>query len=353
MDEAGRAIFRHWPQLRDLVPWVSLGTFPTRIESLCVAAPGGGERTLWVKREDLAAPVYGGNKVRKLEFLLARARAKGATRLITVGAAGSHHALATTVHGRAQGFEVTLVLFPQPVSQHVRDVLRMDHALGAEIRWITRMEMVPVAMLQARLAYRRQHAFVIAAGGSDAWGTLGWVDAGLELAEQIERGEAPRPATIHVAAGTLGTAAGLALGLRAAGLDVPVKAARITSRLITNERTLATLVRGAAKILQTAGARIPIEDVLRQVEIGHTQIGRGYGRATPESTFALDAFAAAGLRLDATYTAKAAAQLLAASEAGPVLFVQTLSAAEPLVLTEDVAAELPSGVAAYLAQPGR
>jgi D-cysteine desulfhydrase len=212
------------------------------------------------------------------------------------------------------------------------------------------MEMVPVAMLQARLAYSRQERFIIAPGGSDAVGTLGWIDAGLEIAEQIERGEAPRPGIVHVAAGTLGTAAGLALGFAAAGFDIPIAATRITSRIITNERALASLVRGAAAILQSAGARAPVDRALRLVEIRHRQIGRGYGHGTDASLFASDAFAAAGLALDGTYTAKAAAEALSTGEPEPVLFIHTLSAVEPLERALQPAPDLPATVAAYLAQ---
>jgi 1-aminocyclopropane-1-carboxylate deaminase/D-cysteine desulfhydrase-like pyridoxal-dependent ACC family enzyme len=215
------------------------------------------------------------------------------------------------------------------------------------------MEMVPVTMLRARLAYRRAERFVIAPGGSDGVGTLGWVDAGLELAEQLERGELPRPAVVHVAAGTLGTAAGLALGLAAAGLDIPIAATRITSRIITNERALATLMRAAAGILQGAGVRVPLDRALRMVQLRHGQIGRGYGHETEAAAFALAAFAAAGLRLDGTYTAKAAAEALSPGQAGPVLFIHTLSAVEPIDRVNNAGDDLPASVATYLAQEGR
>ncbi len=353
MSELPRALFRRYPALQQYLPWTPLGRFPTRIDSVAIEGRDGRTRTILVKRDDLSAGLYGGNKVRKLEYLLAEARRRQSMRLITVGAAGSHHALATTAHGRAAGFEVTIVLFPQPLTPHVRNILLMDQALGADIRWLARMEMVPVAMLQARIAHRRERPFVIAPGGSDALGTMGWVDAGLELAEQIQRGECPKPTVIHVAAGTLGTAGGLAIGLTLAGLDVPIAATRITSRLVTNERALASLVRGAAGILQRAGIAVPVERALRTVELRHEQIGRGYGKPTEAGAQATAAFAAAGLRLDDTYTAKAAADLLAHGNESLPLYVHTLSSTEPLhCIQATTAAQLPPAVAAYLAQSG-
>jgi len=350
MSRALPLLFERYPALDRHVAWLPLGTFPTRIDTVNVIDAAGRERSVLVKREDLCSETYAGNKVRKLEFILAQARRREAGRLITVGAAGSHHGLATAVHGRACGFGVSLVLFPQPLTPHVADILLMDQAHGAEIRWIPRMELVPLALLRARIAWRAERPYPVAAGGSDALGTLGWVNAGLELADQIRSGETERPSVIHVAAGTLGTAAGLALGLALVGQPIRVAATRITSRLITNERTLATLVRGAAAKLQLAGVDSPVEEAIGMVEIRHGQIGRGYGKVTDEAARAEAAFAAAGLRLDDTYTAKAAADLLSTPADEPVLFVNTLSAAEPRDLVQSgTAAQLPPAVASYLA----
>src|SRR5690606_16362197 len=281
---------------------------------------------LHVKRDDLCARPYGGNKVRKLECILAEAKRRGARRLITVGAIGSHHALATTVHGRAHGFDVTLVLFPQQVTEHVRRILLLDCALGAELRFTPRMETVPAALLAARLAHRRQRTCVIAAGGSDPVGTLGYVSGALELAEQIADRIAPRPDAVHVAAGTLGTAAGLAIGFALAGLDIPIHATRITSRIVTNERARARLV---SRTLSP----------LRLVRLRHECVGAGYGRETQAGQDATARFRQAGLTLDATYTAKAAAELIASvgeGGRGTHLFWHTLSAHEPEEALEGV-----------------
>lgn len=344
-------LFRRFPELAGRLPWQPLGRFPTRIDRVAVDA-GGATRSVWVKRENLCGDLYGGNKIRKLEFLLPLAAQRGARRLITVGAAGSHHALATTAHGVANGFGVSIVLFPQDLTPHVRDIVLMDQALGAEIRWVRRMEFVPFAMWHARLSWRHEQPFVIAAGGSDPTGTLGWVGAGLELAGQIGNGECPVPDRIHLAAGTLGTAAGLALGLAIAGIDTRIAATRITSRIITNERALGLLIRGAAAILQPVTGELPVERALSMVEIRHGQIGRGYGRATPQAREAEAAFSRAGIRLDDTYTAKAAAELLASGDE-EVLFVDTLSSVEPLDrIGPDTVTELPDPVAVYLAQDG-
>lgn len=320
------ALFRRFPRLEGRIPWTPLGRFPTPVQELPLGAGGA-----WIKRDDLSAEPYGGNKVRKLEFLLADARRAGAACVVTAGAFGSHHALATALYARRLDLAATLVLFPQPATDHARRVLLTDVAVGAELRFTRRMELVPGALLAARWAHRREGAYAVAPGGSDALGTLGYVAAALELADQVAAGEAPCPAVVHVAAGTLGTAAGLAIGLALAGLETTVAATRITGRIVTNERTLSRLVRGALALLERGGVRLDPAEALRRVELRHGQIGAGYGRETPAGREATSLFEGLGLRLDPTYTAKAAAELLAHPPAPgrPALFWHTLSATEP------------------------
>jgi D-cysteine desulfhydrase len=344
-------LFERFPALAATVPWLPLATLPTPVQTVAVAA-GSRTRTLLVKRDDLSGEVYGGNKVRKLEFLLADAQRQGARRLITAGAYGSHHALATAIYGRRLGCDVSCVLFPQSLTPHVRDILRMIAAAGAELRFTRRLEGVPFALLRARWAHRRERACLIPPGGSNALGTLGYVEAGLELDAQLRAGECDVPSAIHVAAGTLGTAAGLALGLVLAGRAIPIVATRITAPIVTNERVLEKLVHGALALLAPAGATLPqATRVMAAVHLDHEHVGAGYGRETPAGRAATEVFAAADLRLDATYTAKAAAALL--DRAGPgdrPLFWHTLSAAEPLAAAAGLALEtLPPPFARALA----
>jgi 1-aminocyclopropane-1-carboxylate deaminase/D-cysteine desulfhydrase-like pyridoxal-dependent ACC family enzyme len=340
------ALFDEFPQLADRIPWLPLGAYPTPVQSLDL-----GRANIFIKRDDLSAQPYGGNKVRKLEFLLASARARRAQRLITVGAAGSHHALATAIYGRQTGFKVTLVLFPQPVTAHVRAILLNDIANGAELRFTRRMETVPAALFATSLRYRREAAVVIPAGGSDATGTLGYVNAALELMQQVATGLVPRPVTIVVAAGTLGTVAGLALGFALADVPVKIIGVRITSRIVTNERVLMRLIRGAEDILRRKGVTgNRAEQAFRSVELHHDFIGRGYGISTEAADAAAESLGRVGIHLDTTYTAKAAAALLAKADsaAKPVLFWHTLSAHEP-PLPPDVSVDsLPPQFRAYL-----
>jgi D-cysteine desulfhydrase len=347
-DAAGPALFTHCPPLRETVPWLPLARLPTPVERVEVQG-----RELLVKRDDLCADGYAGNKVRKLEFLLGEARAAGAKRLITAGATGSHHAFATAYHGARHGFDTTLVLFPQRLTPHVREMLLLDAAAGAELRWVRRMEAVPFGMWRARAARRADPPLIVPPGGSNAVGTLGYVSAALELAAQIGAGEARRPARIHVAAGTLGTAAGLAIGLAWAGFDIPIVATRITSKLVANGRVLQTLLRRCTTLLRERGADPPQPaEALQLIELRHDQIGSGYGHATEAGERATRLFGDAGLQLDASYTAKAAAGLLDDRAPGLPLLWHTLSSVLPHELLDRASYDdLPPAFVDYLRDP--
>lgn len=323
------ALLRRWPRLAS-IPWVQLGEYPTPVQP--IELPQFGSGRLFVKRDDLTSTRYGGNKVRKLEYILAHARQRGATRVITAGAAGSHHALATTVFARQLGLDVSLVLFPQPLTPHVQEVLLADRALGAELRFTPRMTGIPGGLFAARIAHWKEHCHMIPPGGSDPVGTIGYVSAALEFAEQVARGDAPEPDIIVLATGTMGTAAGLAIGLAATNLRTTINAARITSRVVTNERALEKLIRATAALLEKHGVHIDAEAAIARIQLSHTQIGEGYGQSTPAGDQATHAFASVGLMLDPTYTAKAAAELNEVAQQHPhasLLLWHTLSAAMP------------------------
>ena len=307
---------------------ISLGAYPTPVERL--DALSTRRATLWVKRDDLSSALYGGNKVRKLELLLGAARAAGRTKILTIGAAGSHQVVATAVYGKLHGFEVEAILVPQPSSSHARLNLSvaLAHGLIATVApaW---------ALAPPLLAMRWERgAYFIKLGGSSPLGSLGFVDAARELAGQVEAGEIVEPDVVVVAVGSGGTAAGLAVGFEQAGLRTRVIGvavsppapllAHLARRLALKTGALAGLAPAAAA---RAAARIDVEG---------RWIGRGYGHATPDGEDAMGAARRAGLELDATYTAKGFAAALAQVREGKskhVLFWHTLSTAplEPLL----------------------
>lgn len=299
------------------VPRLALGTFPTaveRIDALCT------ERTsLYVKHDDASGPLYGGNKVRKLEPILANAKARGKTRLLTVGASGSHHVLATTIYGKRHGFEVAAVLVPQPRTAHAEGNLRVALAHGLEPVAAGSYAAVPLRVLSSM---DTSTAFV-ALGGSSVAGTLGYVLAGYELADQVARGELPEPDVIVTALGSGGTVAGLALGLEAAGLRTKVVGVAVSTPVPMFGAMMRRLVKRAAKRLPGLSTK----DTIARVRVSGAFVGEGYGMATEAGDRATEVARRSGLILDPTYTAKAFAAALEemTHDVGTVLYWHTLS----------------------------
>jgi 1-aminocyclopropane-1-carboxylate deaminase/D-cysteine desulfhydrase-like pyridoxal-dependent ACC family enzyme len=332
------ALVERWPQLARLGR-VELATLPTPVEPL----PRISETLdseIWVKRDDVTAPRYGGNKVRKLEYLLAAAKQHGANTLITAGAVGSHHVFATALYGRELGLETYAALTPQPYARHVEDQLRAGLAVGAHLYPVRGLAELAKRMLElsVRLRFWGRKPFVIPLGGSNVFGMLGFVNAGLELAQQIDAGLCPDFDAIFVAAGTCATVAGLALGLAAGGVKTQVVGVRVTDRLLANPLRVAHLVREADQLLRKVEPRFPdvAERAIASIQLDAHQLGEGYGRSTPASDAARDLAGSEGLLLDETYTSKAFACLLreagASSDGGTrrgqkLLYWHTLSSA--------------------------
>ena len=139
--EPQRAMFARYPGLESRLPFIALGDLPTPVVPLHTLAAAIGTRSgaagLWCKRDDLSSAVYGGNKVRKLEFLLGDALARGCTTILTFGGLGSNHALATAINCRRLGLECIAVLTPEPATEAVRRTLRYHQKLGTHIEVAT------------------------------------------------------------------------------------------------------------------------------------------------------------------------------------------------------------------------
>lgn len=329
-------LFDALPELASKLPWLPLGEWPTPVVRL--ESPAGFEGELWVKRDDLSSPLYGGNKVRKLEYLLGDAHRQGARRLITTGVVGSHHCLATAVHGRRAGFPTSLILFPQPMTPHAVEMAALNRAWADEVRECSTFATQPFVEAALRWRRRADNPYVIPGGGSNSVGTLGHVTAALELAGQVRTGALPRPDTITVAAGTLGTVAGLAIGAALTDLTDRIVAVRIVPSTVANVWTLSRLVEGASRLLADAGAAVAdARAVVDRVDLVDDYFGAGYGHPTEAGGRATSWFDGRGLRLDPSYTAKTAAALLdrlAATSGGPGrtgahLYWHTLSSVAP------------------------
>lgn len=312
-------LFDAFPELAGKIPHVPLASLPTPIEPLEPLSQNTGAR-LYVKRDDLTSPRYGGNKVRKLEFLLGRAVHDGAKAVLTFGAAGSNHALATAIYARALGLRSLSMLVPQPVAHSVRKNLLFGWKTGAELHHYTSNARVRLGVLyqmqRGRLRDGR-YPQIIPAGGSSPLGALGFVNAAFELKAQIDAGLLPEPDLLFAASGTMGTVVGLYLGLKAAGLRTRVAAIRVTSPPYTSMEKARELFGATNALLHTASAAFPLLPFLESdFQLRNDFLGPGYGRYTEASAKAVRRAADGGLTLEGTYTGKAFAALLDAADSG-------------------------------------
>lgn len=293
-------------QLADLPTPVEIRSLPTAIGAVDIA----------IKRDDLTGRRYGGNKVRKLEYLLHRAREKRATRIATFGTVASNHALATALYSRALGFESTCFLANQVRTPACARALNLHLENGTEIIRYGGSRKARIATLRKHLRGRR--AMLIAPGGSSWLGAVGFVRAGLELAAQVHGGELDAPERIYVANGTMGTAVGLSLGLAMAGLSCAVHAIQVTEAFVSSREAMQRLLAKTAAMLHVHDQSVPADLASRARWIFREGfLGDGYARPTAAAERAIEiAGDALGLTLEATYTGKALAAMIHDLEAG-------------------------------------
>lgn len=306
-----------------------LGTGPTPVRRLPdLGVPGLDDAGIWVKDESgYGDGGWGGNKVRKLEWIIPEAQRRGVRTLFTVGGIGTHWGLACALYGREHGLRTVLGLVDQPVDDHVRAQLARLEASGAELHRSRSPNRLRVAgpLLLLRNATGGRLPWYLPAGGSNPFGTLGYVDTALELAAQVAADQLPEPATVVVPIGSAGTAAGLTLGLRIAGLRTRVLGIVVNDAFPLDAPVIARLATRTAHLLEEHGATGLPTIAPTDLDTRADWLGRTYGDPTPASTRMVARARQAGLELEPVYTGKALAALadLAAELPGPVLWFNT------------------------------
>lgn len=367
-------MFDRFPALRGGVAWKPIGHWPTPILPADAFAAEIGLKSLYIKREDLSHPDCGGNKTRGLEFLLARAVERDARCLVTFSSAGSHHISKTAWHARRFGIDTIGVFVDQPVSEYVRRNIGVAIASGAQYIRANRLTVVPktaMAFLRASWRSRRRWAsgdarrasttsggvYFIAPGGTTRRSMLGHVNAALELKKQVASGELPEPDYVYVVLGSLGTAAGLALGLKLAGMSTRVVGVTVSYRWYCTPRRIARFGRRVNAWMHRMDPSVP--DVkLRpgDLDVVHTALGDGYALFTQRGeALARRLFQTMGLRTDGTYTAKALDGMMQYIEskqlqASKHLFWHTYFDFPPCDLSAD---EVPTSVRRYFTAAGQ
>jgi D-cysteine desulfhydrase len=332
------SLVRRFPSIHRGLRRHALCTLPTAVAPLERVARARGLGPLWIKRDDVSSPLYGGNKPRKLEWLLGAVLARGRRAVMTFGGIGTHHGLATAICAHDAGLRTVLVLLPQPVTAHVRHCLLLHHAFGCEMHLAASVAGVArTALWRLGQGLRRGEPLaIIPTGGTSALGAVGYVNAACELADQVRAGLLPEPAAIFVPLGSGGTVAGLLLGLRLAGLRSQVVGVLVTDILPPSPRRLASLARGALRRLRRVAPSLPRTLIRRgDVVVERAYLGAGYGAVSAAGEAAQRLLAdEEGIALETTYTAKTMAAMLDLAARPPyrnrpLLFWNTYSSIDP------------------------
>jgi 1-aminocyclopropane-1-carboxylate deaminase/D-cysteine desulfhydrase-like pyridoxal-dependent ACC family enzyme len=314
--------------LRDAIarfPSLPLVPSPTLVEPMprLREALGGGPRLL-IKRDDAIAFGFGGNKVRKLAFVAARAQADGADTLITAGGVQSNHARATAATAAKLGMRAVLVANGAAPERPTANAL-LDRLLGADVVYVDSRDLRAPMMeeIAARLRRRACHPFVIPVGASTPLGALGYALAVAELVDQM-----PAPDVIVHSTSSGGTQAGIVAGCRLLGLTTRVIGISADDSAASLTATIDGIVHGIGELLNDDSGALkgrPYTSNAGQsdvgasfqgagpaIEIDDSFVGDGYGIPSAASREAIELAARCeAIFLDPTYTAKAMAGLIA------------------------------------------
>lgn len=298
----------------------SIASTPTPVQQLATLGKQLAVEQLLVKRDDLTGLAFGGNKTRKLEFLLAEAAAAGAKMLITAGAIQSNHCRQTAAAAASQGLDCQLVLTGQPSDKEGGNYL-LDNLLGAEIIFISDRKDRDRVLQEAFSTAQQQgrQPFLLPYGGSSPTGALAYAHALGELLTQLQH----HPDCIVLASSSGGTQAGLVLGARIFGYRGRIVGISIDESSQQLQSKVASLANKASQLLGQDWKFAP-----QEIEVDDSYCQAGYGVLTTLEQDAMQVFARQeGLLVDPVYTGRAAGGLLDLSRrkeiAGQLLFWHT------------------------------
>ena len=294
----------------DQIPRSPIVHSPTPLESLPRLAERLGIRSLYIKRDDCTGLAGGGNKARKLEYLIADALLTGADTLITIGGIQSNHARQTAAAAARFGLKCKLVLEDvegTPKRDYYNNGnLLLDQLLGAEVHICDDGDCDGLAEKLARKVRASGNTpYIIPVGGSNALGAMGYVRCAQEIIEEIDSHQMPVD-RIVLASGSAGTQAGLIAGLIAAGREIPVLGICVSRDGASQQQRVAALLKETLERMEISD---PVPEASVQAN-GH-YYGDGYGIPTDQMKAAIELVAASeGILLDPVYTGKAMAGLI-------------------------------------------
>lgn len=296
---------------------VEIGNFPTSVERLTNLEKFLNTKTeIWIKRDDMSSNIYGGNKVRKLEYIFADAKKKNSKKVLSVGGIGSNHTLAVTLLGKELGFQSMHLLFEQPLTEHVRENLLTEFYFGAELHYTggyVNTALTGLSLLLKEKFKEGNYPYFVPPGGSNPLGTVGFTNGAFELKKQIDNGELPEPEIIFATLGSCGTLAGLLLGISLSGINSALSGVRVVDRIVSNRSAVIKLSKKTNKLLKKYSTEIPdfVTPNKEKFFVLHDYFGGQYGKYTEKGINARKILAdTEGITLDGTYTGKTFAGLI-------------------------------------------
>lgn len=292
-------------------PRVHLAHLPTPLEPLPRLSAFLGGPEIWIKRDDCTGLSTGGNKTRKLEFLMAEAKAQGADIVLTQGATQSNHARQTAAAAARMGFDCHILLedrtgYNYDNYKYNGNVL-LDHLHGATMEHRgTGLDMnAEMEAVADKFRAEGRNAYTIPGGGSNATGALGYVNCALEMLGQFVSMDLDVDHIVH-ATGSAGTQAGLITGLKAMNAQIPLLGIGVRAPKDKQEENVYNLALRTAEKLGCPGV-VAREDVVANTDY----VGPGYGIPAKDTLEAIDMFARLeAILLDPVYSAKGAAGLI-------------------------------------------
>ena len=290
------------------LPRVRLAHLPTPLEEAPFLSAALGGPRIFIKRDDCTGLALGGNKTRKLEYLIADAQSHGASVIITSGSYHSNHCRQTAAAARIAGMKCLLVLNSDVPEPAVEGNLLLDRLLGAQIHFVgSEEEREPMAELLAAECRRQgEEPYIITGGGSSPLGTAAYVNAVFELMEQLDD-IGVEPSRLYTTSSTSGgTHAGLAIGAAIAGATFHVQGIAIEGSEDEVRSIVLPLANATSELLESHIQLTP-----RVIHIDARYVGPGYGIATDECLDAINIVARTqAILLDPVYTAKTMAGLI-------------------------------------------
>ncbi|MEK7435233.1 MAG: pyridoxal-phosphate dependent enzyme [Cyanobacteriota bacterium] len=308
-------LFDFFPELKSISK-LNLGNYPTPIQKLTnLEKKINCTSNIYIKRDDLTSNIYGGNKVRKLEFTLADAINKKATRIITGGGNGSNMTVAVSIFSKKLGINVNSVFFPQPINNHVKTNFELNNFFGSKIHISSNKISFFYKIIEKMIYYTikdKKIPYLIIPGDSNALSSLGYVNCVFEILEQIKNNEISEPDYIFVSLGSCGTTSGLLAGLKICNLKSKLVAVSVSDKIISNKKNI---IRHTTKIIDFISKKslkkldIKIND--DDITVLYDYLGKGYGHEIPELYNIIKLLdETENIKLDPTYTGKTMVAML-------------------------------------------